>query len=239
MFVPATQIIQNLEHLAHDKTFNAHLKNIKKGRFERIPTNPIYKSRLEYTQNLRSYVYNPAIMNIILLDERLKALFFRTFGYQGQLDFTIYPYAWLRDLPLLDFGKEVYLADNIVFGTNQVSTDQKFITVGAIKIGDRTITDQYVSIGYGTTIGKDCILGFRTSIGIKCALGAATKIGAISTIGHGTQLGKNVTVENNCFIGDLCVLEDNISIPLGTTIPNYSLVTSKGIFHRRSLKRVG
>lgn len=238
MFVPITQITKDLKNLANNETFNSHLENIKKGRFERITTNPIYKSRLKYTQKLRSYVYNPTLMNSILSNKDLKELFFRTFGYEGQLDFTIYPYAWLRDFSLLNFGKGVYLADNIVLGTNQVSVDQKFITVGPIKIGDRTITDQYVSIGYATTIGKDCILSFRASIGIKCKIGNASKIGAISTIGHGTKLGNHVTVEDNCFIGDLCILEDHVIIPLGTTIPTFSLVTSEGVFNRRSLKRV-
>ena len=33
------------------------------------------------------------------------ALTFRLFGYRGQMDFTVYPDTWIRDLPLLDFGQ--------------------------------------------------------------------------------------------------------------------------------------
>lgn len=238
MLFSTTQITQALEKLASNVSFNTHLKNIKTGRFERTVDNPTYKSRVLYTKELRSYVYNPALMNTILLEKELKALFFRTFGYQGQLDFTIYPYAWLRDLPLLDFGKGAYLADNIILGTNQVSVDQKLISVGPIKIGARTIIDQNVGIGYKTTIGDDCTIGFRSSIGIKCQISNSVHIGSISTIGHGTHLGKNVVVENNCFIGDLCVVEDNIKIPFGSNIPMFSKVSKEGVFSRRSLKKL-
>lgn len=232
-----TTITQSLKKLATNESFNTHLRNIKTGRFPRASEYPIYKSRIVYTKELRSYVYNPALMNAILLEEDLKALFFRTFGYKGQLDFTIYPQAWLRDLPLLDFGQGVYLADNIILGTNQVSLDQQLITVGPIKIGARTITDQNVGIGYKTSIGKDCVIGFRSSIGIKCTIFDAVNIGSITTIGHGTQLGKNVVVGNNCSIGDLCIIEDDVKIPFGTSIPTFSKVTQKGIFSRRTLNQ--
>lgn len=66
-------------------------------------------------------------MNEILSDVELKEIFFRTFGYQGTMNFTIYPTAWLRDLTLLDFGEDVYMGDGILLGTNQVNQDQEFI----------------------------------------------------------------------------------------------------------------
>ena len=111
---------------------------IRKGTSRRRIDDPIYAGRLEYTQALRRFVYNPAVLNEVLWDPTLKEQFCRVFGYRGNLDFTIYPSAWIRDLALADYhiGKNVYLADGIVLGTNQVSPDQSKLHVGPISIGD-------------------------------------------------------------------------------------------------------
>ena len=100
--------------------FQAVVANIKAGTFDRTVPNKDYQDRLAYTKAFRKFIYNPAILNEIFSCPELKESFFRTFGYKGALDFTIYPKCWLRDLPLLDIGSGTYLADGILLGTNQV-----------------------------------------------------------------------------------------------------------------------
>jgi len=87
-------VIIALEEL-NQASFQAVVANIKAGTFERNPEEKDYKDRLVYTKVFRKFIYNPAILNEILSCDILKTAFFRTFGYKGALDFTIYPNCWL------------------------------------------------------------------------------------------------------------------------------------------------
>lgn len=227
-------IYRRLEGLRADADFQEAVHRIRPGRFHRHQNDTDYAARIQYTTSLRAFVYNPMVLNIIFCNEELKKLFFRTFGYPGALNFTIYPNCWLRDLPLLDIGKGAYLADGIVLGTNQVSTDQQFVTVGPITIGERSIFDQACMIGYHTVVGADCIIGIRCAIGIKCSIGDQTHIGEVVNIGHGSRIGRDVSIGQASVIGNFCVIEDGVEIPAQTRFPMYSKVTTEGVFHRRT-----
>ncbi len=209
------------------------VNNIKSGSFIRDESSKDYYDRLVYTKELRRFVYNPAILNIIFSDGAIKKLFFRTFGYKGQLDFTIYPNCWLRDLPLLDLGKGVYLGDGILLGTNQVSTDQKTIKAGSITIGQQSIFDQKCSLGYSSQVGEDCLIGFQVSIGMKCKIGNKVKLGPLTAIGHGVIIGDKVEVGSGSLIGSFASIENGVAIPEFSRIPSFSHVTRQGIYNRR------
>ncbi len=238
-FINTQLIAQELDRLQNDKTFQDIVSNIKAGKFERNPSHKDYKDRIDYTMQLRNFLYNPAVLNVIFTDQELKTKFFRTFGYQGKVNFTIYPKCWLRDLPLLDIGDNVYLGDNILLGTNQVTPDQKSLLVGKIKIGDNCIFNQGCSVGGKTTIGADGIIGFEVGIGFRNTIGKEVKIGERSTIGHGNRIGDNVTIGYCCKIGHFCVIEDGVELDEMTEVPSYSLVTKDGIYSRRkNLERV-
>ncbi len=226
-------IIEKLNHLKND-SFQTIVKNIKPGSFERTKNSPDYQSRVIYTKELRNFVYSPATLNIIFTDPIIKSLFFKTFGYNGQADFTLYPNCWLRDLPLLNFGKDVYLGDGILLGTNQIDSDQNSIRVGKIAIGDRTIFDQKCAIGLNTSIGKDCIIGYHVSIGLKCTIGDDTKVEALTVIGHGTTIGKNVHIQIHSKIGNFVLIEDGLTVPEFSCIPTFSRVTKDGVISRRT-----
>ena len=229
-------IIIALEELQSPE-FQAIVANIKAGQFERNPDSKDYQDRLVYTKVFRKFIYNPAILNEIFSDASLKESFFRTFGYQGALDFTIYPNCWLRDLPLLDIGSGTYLADGILLGTNQVSTDQKVLRVGTIKIGERCVFDQQCKLGYNSVIGDDCIIGIQTAIGLKCTMGNNVKVGEATTIRHGVTIGDNVQIGAETQIGNFCIIQEGVVIPEFTRIPSFSLVTSEGIFDRKQLRK--
>lgn len=229
----STVDVRNHLEALNQSDFTEVVKNIQPGSYPRDATNPGYKDRLAYTQELRKFVYNPAILNLVFSDVKLKKLFFRTFGYQGQLDFTIYPDCWLRDLPLIDIGEGVYLGDGIVLGTNQVSVDQKMVTVGSIKIGRNSIFDQRCAIGYGTTISTDCVVGFQVAIGLRCTIGQQVKIGGYSGIEHRVQIGDQVRIGSSSKIGSFVIIDDQVQLPEFSLIPSYSHVTKIGIVNRR------
>ncbi|TNE49569.1 MAG: hypothetical protein EP344_18050 [Bacteroidetes bacterium] len=232
-FINRNIVEQEIDRIQNDKVFQQSVRNIKAGKFVRNTNDPDYNDRIVYTKALRDFLYNPAVLNIIFGERELKEKFFRAFGYAGKVDFTIYPKCWLRDLPLLDIGKNVYLADNILLGSNQVSPDQKTIVVGEIRIGDNTIFNQGCTVAGNTTIGKDCIIGFETAIGFGNTIGDNTVIGERATVGHCNKIGENVTIGYMCKIGRFCVIEDGVTIDEMTDIPSYSLVTKNGIFSRR------
>jgi acetyltransferase-like isoleucine patch superfamily enzyme len=232
-FISKNIVEQEIDRIQNDVDFQKSVNNIKAGKFVRDSNNPDYNDRLVYTQVLRIFLYNPAVLNVIFGDQALKAKFFRAFGYAGRVDFTIYPKCWLRDLPLLDIGENVYLGDNILLGTNQVSPDQKYLVVGKITIGDNCIFNQGCTVGGKTTIGKNCIIGFESAIGFGNAIGENVKIGERVTIGHCNKIGADVSIGYMCKIGRFCIIDDGVDIAEMTDIPSYSHVTKNGVFSRR------
>lgn len=232
-FINPMKIKEALTALSENERFIQAVDNIKAGKFKRDKENINYEDRLMYTRELRHYVYDQAVLNCIFSDSDLKSLFFRTFGYKGSVDFTIYPKCWLRDLPLLNIGKGTYLADDILLGTNQVTPDQKWIVTGTIEIGDNCIFDQRCSIGYNTSIGSDSTIGFNVAIGLKNRVGKNVRIGGGSNIAHGCTIADDVVIQEYCRIGSFCIIEEGVVLAEHTDVPAFSLVTKDGIFSRR------
>lgn len=232
-FIKRSIVEKEIKRIQDDSDFQKVVSNIKVGKFVRDSNDQDYNDRIVYTKVLRTFLYNPAVLNVVFGEQELKEKFFRAFGYMGKVNFTIYPKCWLRDLPLLDIGDNVYLGDNILLGTNQVSPDQKDLVVGKIQIGDNCIFNQGCTVGGKTSIGNDCIVGFESAIGFGNSIGMNTKIGERVTIGHCNKIGSNVSIGYMCKIGRFCIIEDGVKIEEMTNIPSYSLVTKKGIFSRR------
>lgn len=233
------EVTKQLNNLSNDPEHIKSVAAITPGRFRRDSANEIYQLRGVYTNRLRKFVYNPVLLEVIFGNSELKNLFFRTFGYRGQTNFTIYPYCWIRDLALLDIGERVYLGDGIVLGTNQVSTDQDFLTVDRITIGARTIFDQQCMVGYGAQIANDCIIGVRVAIGMKTSIGEGSIIRPNASVSHHCKLGNNVKVGINTLIGEFSIIEDGVEIADCSYIPPFSRVTREGIFSRRGKKDLG
>ena len=232
-FINRSIVEEEIKRIQNDTDFQKVVSNIKAGKFVRDANDPDYNDRLVYTKVLRTFLYNPAVLNVVFGEKELKEKFFRAFGYKGKVNFTIYPKCWLRDLPLLDIGDNVYLGDNILLGTNQVTPDQKSLVVGKIKIGDNCIFNQGCTVGGKTTMGNDCIIGFETAIGFGNRIGDNANIGERVTIGHCNKIGSDVTIGYMCKIGRFCIIEDGVQIEEMAEIPSYSLVTKEGIFPRR------
>jgi acetyltransferase-like isoleucine patch superfamily enzyme len=242
-FINRSIVAQEINRIQNDKDFQKVVSNIKAGKFVRDRSNPDYNDRIIYTKELRNFLYNPAVLNVVFGEQELKEKFFRAFGYTGKVKFTIYPKCWLRDLPLLDIGENVYLGDNILLGSNQVTPDQKNLVVGKIKIGDNCIFNQGCTFAGKSSIGNDGIIGFETAIGFGNTIGDNANIGERVTIGHCNKIGSNVTIGYMCKIGRFCIIEDGVNIEEMTEIPSYSHVTKDGIFSRRkkaaNIKTIG
>ena len=232
-FINRSIVEQEINRIQNDTDFQKVVSNIKAGKFIRDRSNADYNDRIVYTKALRTFLYNPAVLNVVFGEQELKEKFFRAFGYTGKVKFTIYPKCWLRDLPLLDIGENVYLGDNILLGSNQVTPDQKNLVVGKIKIGDNCIFNQGCTLAGKSSIGKDGIIGFETAIGFGNTIGDNANIGERVTIGHCNKIGSNVTIGYMCKIGRFCIIEDGVNIEEMTEIPSYSHVTKDGVFSRR------
>ncbi len=222
------KIAEELRALGDNPEFVKSVENIQPGYFRR-GDDAEYQHRLVYTKQLRRWVYDGRAMNEILSEPELKELFFRTFGYTGNLNFTIYPSAWLRDLPLLDIGENAYLGDGILLGTNQVSRDQKHIKVGRIKIGSSVIFDQRCMIGLDSSVGDDCIIGIDTAIGLWCNIGSRVHVNARCSINHRCTIGDDVTLGYHVFLGLGAVVDSGVELPDKTHVPAHSRATKDGI----------
>lgn len=237
MFVSKQTIEDVLEQYRTDQAFQAAVASIEPGKIKRDPNNPQYQKRVQYTVALRDFVYNPALLNVIFGDAELKANFLRIFGYRGNTNFTIYPNCWLRDLPLLDIGAGVYLGDHILLGTNQVSPNQEFLTVGTIQIGDNSIFDQQCSIGLNAKVGSNVQGRFKSSIGLKATVHNNVLLGEGSNIGHGTVAKEGVILERCAGVGNFCIIDAGVVVPEYATIPSFSHVTESGIVPRQQSKK--
>jgi hypothetical protein len=78
-FINSKLIEQELDRLQNDKAFQDIVSNIKAGNFERNQTDKDYKDRVDYTMELRNFVYNPTILNVIFTDQELKTKFFNLY----------------------------------------------------------------------------------------------------------------------------------------------------------------
>lgn len=224
---------ERLLTLSRDAQLQAAVAAIAPGRFRRDLTDARYQARVCYTKALRRFVYDGAAFEEILATPDLKLLFFRTFGYKGSMNFTLYPDCWIKDLPLLEFGEKAYLADGVVLGTNQVSHDQEFITVAGITVESLAVIDQEVMLGYGSRIGEGCAISVRCIIGMRSQLGAGTSMAPRSTVGHHCHVGEFAQIGHEAFIGNFSQVDSRVVVPDYTKIPQFSRVTNEGVFPRR------
>lgn len=224
MLNPSQTPIQILNQISEDAKLQEAILHIKPGKFKRSPDDPNYVHRSYYTRMLKSFLTDYKLMNAILTDKKLQTRLFRVFGYEGEVDFTLYPQCWIRDLPLLQIGKMSYLGDGIVLGTNKVSIDQKTVKVGRITIGDHTIIDQDCMLGHSTHIGHHTAIGVRSCIGVKTRIGNNCRIAEIVNIGHCCNIGNNVSIGQVSAIGNFTTIADGTKIPAFSRIPPKSSI---------------
>lgn len=170
-----------------------HQANIVPGTFPRSLDHPVYVDRRLYGVCLTSVYYFTPIYAMVLYIPWFRKLFFILFGYRGNLDFTIHPDTWIRDLPLVSIGKGAYIANHSTIGTNIISHDNH-IRVDRVKIGDYAVVGAHSLVAPGAVIGAHAEIGIRTVLGLRARIGEAANVGPDCAIGHDVILGDRVIV---------------------------------------------
>jgi carbonic anhydrase/acetyltransferase-like protein (isoleucine patch superfamily) len=201
-------------------------KAIVEGKFPRNLNHPIYGPRRLYGLCWTAIFYFTPVYYLALTVPILKKCLFRLFGYEGNLDFTIYPDTWIRDLPLLQFGQGAYIANKATLGTN-LCMKSGDILVGAIKVGKRATVGHLAIVGLGSTLDDQAEIGIGVAFGLKCRIGENSKIAPHSAVNHGAQIGKNCDIGAMTYIGVKAIIGDNLVLPAASCIPAGATVTTQ------------
>lgn len=175
-------------------------KCIVKGKFPRDVRHPVYRGRRLYGTCWTALYYFKPVYYLVLTLPCLKWMTFRLFGYEGQMDFTVYPDTWIRDLPLLDFGKGVYVANRATLGTN-MPLKNGMILVDGIQIGPGTLIGHLTLIGAGVSIEENVEIESGCAIGIQVKIGANARIGAACGLNHFCNIGEQSVVGAGTRVG--------------------------------------
>lgn len=195
------------------------------GKFPRRFDHPVYGPRRLYGLCWTAVYYFTPVYWLFLSVPMLKKMLFRLFGYKGQMDFTIYPDTWIRDLPLLSFGEGAYIANKASLGTN-IPLKNGLILVDKIQIGKGSVIGHFSGIGHGVIIGQYSEIGIGGAVGIKSIIGDKCLINAYSVIEHGVIVGSSTTVGVRSYIGSRSHIDDGQVIPGGTVIPRRSHISA-------------
>jgi UDP-3-O-[3-hydroxymyristoyl] glucosamine N-acyltransferase len=198
-------------------------KSITPGKFVRDLNNPLYAARRLYGVCWSSVYYCKPVYAICLAVPTLRTGMFRLFGYRGQSDFTIYPDTWIRDLPLLDFGKGAYLANRATLGSNIV------LGSGRIFVG-RIIVEANAVVGHLAKIGPRCVIGEGAEAGVGCCLGVGVRMGAGSVVkahgglNHYSQIGTGSSIGEGGYVGMGGSVADSIQLPPGYVVQDDAVI---------------
>ncbi|MGE3388350.1 MAG: hypothetical protein AB7K41_16615, partial [Bdellovibrionales bacterium] len=154
------------------------LKGLIEGKFERTDQDDVYRVRRRYTSMWTYLFYFKPVYFLVLAVPSLKWLAFRLFGYQGQLNFVVYPDTWLRDLPVLDIGKSAYLSNKSSIATNICLMDGRILVEG-IQIGEKACVGHGTLIGPGTRLGDASEIDASTTSGLRVFYGKNVKVGEL------------------------------------------------------------
>lgn len=196
------------------------------GKFPRDLGHPVYGPRRLHALCWTSIYYFTPLYHLVLTFPLLRRITFRLFGYQGQLNFTIYPDSWIRDLPLLDIGAGAYIANRATLGTN-ICLRTGDILVEGIRIGARATIGHLAILGLGDTIGDDAEIGVGTTLGMRVHVGAGTVVGAIVGLNHGATIGARCRIDSMVYIGRSATVHDGLHVHYGSIVPDRAILRTQ------------
>lgn len=203
-----------------------HRWAIQAGKFRRDESTPLYRGRRLYGLCWTAVYYFPPLYWLCLSAPQLKKLLFRLFGYRGSLDFTTYPDTWLRDLPLIEFGSQAYIANRATIGTNIILRDGELL-VGPVKVGQNATVGHLSIIGVGAVVSDRAQVGLSVAFGLNARLGANGEIGPASAVDHGACIHEDVSVGSMSYVGRNVVIHKGIRIPAASLIPRNAEITTQ------------
>jgi carbonic anhydrase/acetyltransferase-like protein (isoleucine patch superfamily) len=195
-----------------------HQKAIVPGTFPRDLNCRIYFHRRLYGTCWTALYYCKPAYALCLSVPILKWLVFRGFGYRGSLDFAIYPDTWIRDLPLLCFGKGAYLSNRATIGTN-IALVNGSILVDRITVEEGACVGHLAMLAPGVSVGKLAEVGVGCAIGIRTQIGQRASVGPTSAVEHGVSIGAGVKIGGMSVMGSCTKVYDGLVLPIGSLIP--------------------
>jgi carbonic anhydrase/acetyltransferase-like protein (isoleucine patch superfamily) len=192
--------------------------SIVEGRYPRSLGHRIYGPRRLYAVCWTCLYYCSPVYHLMLAVPVLRHLTWRLFGYRGNLDFTIYPDTWIRDLPLVEIGEGAYVSNKATLSPNMCLKDGT-IVIRPVVVGPRTLIGHLTMIAPGVTLGPDVEIGVGAGIGLRVQIGAGSIVGPCVVLDHGVRVGQNCIIGVRAYVGHGAVLADGIRIPEGAVIP--------------------
>lgn len=209
----------------------AHSKIIP-GRFPREAFHKIYLWRRVYGICWTQVFYFKPLYAVSLAIPRFKSYMLRMFGYKGpSTSFVVYPDTWLRDLPVLEIGKDAYLANRATIGTNICMSDNT-ILVDGIRVRDRGLVGHLAVLAPGTSIETHAELGVGVTIGLRTWIGPRVSIKPNVLINHGCSLDEGCDIGTRSYIGLRVRIGKGIKVPAGANIPEGSVIIQQADMDR-------
>lgn len=191
------------------------------GKFPRDLTHPVYRARRVYGLCWTCVYYNKPVYYLLLSLPVLRKLTFRAFGYRGQLDFTVYPDTWIRDLPLLELGAGAYLANRATLGTN-MALSNGMCFVDRIRVGAGATVGHLAVLAPGAQIGDRAEVGATTVVGIGVRVGERANLQPCAGINHAARIGDGATVGSAAYVGAAAIVVAGAHVPPAGSVPNRS-----------------
>lgn len=197
--------------------------NIRAVKVQRSLKENSYFARALYGRVWTSLFYFKVLYSFVLANPWLRKFVFRSFGYTGSNAITIFPDAWIRDLPLLHWNEGSYIANRATIGTNLCLQDNTTV-VGSVFLGQRCLVGHMSIIGLGTKLGNDSEIGVNSVIGIRVRIGEKTAIGGRATVNHGVKIGRDCMINAGCYLGIRSSVGDGIVLPQASIVPEGKII---------------
>lgn len=196
------------------------------GKFPRTPDHPIYALRRVYGTAWTQIFYFKPLLSAILAVPTLKRILLRLYGYQGDLDFVVYPDTWIRDLPMLKIGRGSYLANRSSVGSNFCLSDGS-ILVGPVIFGENTMLGHFASHGPDLITGKNVEIGSCSTLGFRVRIKDNVSISPRVGIHHAVEIGEGTKIGGAAAIGVGVKIGPNINIRQGASIPQGAVILTQ------------
>lgn len=200
-----------------------HQHAIRPGKFPRRLDHPGYRHRRLYGLCWTAVYYCTPVYFVFLSIPLLKTVLFRLFGYRGDMGFTLYPDTWIRDLPLLDFGRGAYISNRATIATNVVFRNGVLL-VDRVSIGSGALIGHLALLAPGVSVGAGAEVGVSSALSLGVVLEPGARVGARCSIDNGVTVGESAQIGNSVYLGPKTVVQPSAVVRSGSAIPGRSIV---------------
>ena len=215
--VPLALILSPFFLLVFYGALNFLIKKPKAGEHHNF--SPVLMLQWGLKRNLYG-VYALFFQKLLFLSDPLRFLILRTFQAR------IHPSSWITSSVrifepyFVSVGKKTLIGEEAILATTILPKTKTLMTY-PIRIGDHVLIGGFAGIGPGCVIEDHCFIQQRAQIYAK------SHIKKNSLVGYESIIGKNTVLEENVKVGKFCFLGNDLKIPTGTKIPDYTVLKTK------------